>query len=142
MYAILGASGKIGRATIEKLRAQGAPVRAVLRESSNKADLEALGCEIAFADLHDTDAIRNAIIGANVVQVICPPSNRAKDAASDMATIIDAITAALMAMHPERVLAISDYGAQVDSGTGVTMAFHHMEARLRRGVQSASRVKD
>jgi NAD(P)H dehydrogenase (quinone) len=114
----------------------------VLRESSNKADLEALGCEIAFADLRDTNAIRNAIDAANAVQVICPPSNRAKDAASDMATIIDAITAALMAMHPERVLAISDYGAQVDSGTGVTMAFHHMEARLRRGVQSASRVKD
>jgi NAD(P)H dehydrogenase (quinone) len=79
MFAILGASGKVGRATIEKLRAQGAPVRAVLRESSNKADLEALGCEIAFADLRDTDAIRNAINGANVVQVICPPSNRAKD---------------------------------------------------------------
>jgi NAD(P)H dehydrogenase (quinone) len=130
MFAILGASGKVGRATIEKLRAQGAPVRAVLRESSNKADLEALGCEIAFADLLDTDAIRNAINGANVVQVICPPNNRAKDAASDMANIIDAITAALMAVHPERVLAISDYGAQVVSGTGVTMAFHYMEARL------------
>src|ERR1700751_2388961 len=130
MFAILGASGKIGRATIEKLRAQGAPVRAVLRESSNKADLEALGCEIAFADLRDTNAIRNAINGANAVQVICPPSNRAKDAASDMATIIDAITAALMAVHPERVLAISDYGAQADSVTGVTMAFHYMEARL------------
>jgi NAD(P)H dehydrogenase (quinone) len=130
MFAILGASGKVGRTTIEKLRAQGAPVRAVLRESSNKADLGALGCEIAFADLRDTDAIRNAISGANVVQVICPPSNRAKDAASDMANIIDAITAALMAVHPERVLAISDYGAHVDSGTGITMAFHYLEARL------------
>ena len=29
MYAILGASGKAGRATIEKLRAQGAPVISV-----------------------------------------------------------------------------------------------------------------
>jgi NAD(P)H dehydrogenase (quinone) len=130
MFAILGASGKVGRATIEKLRAQGAPVRAVLRESSNKADLERLGCEIAFADLRDADAIRKAIDGANAVQVICPPNNRAKDAASDMANIIDAITAALMVVRPESVLAISDYGAQVDSGTGVTMAFHYMEARL------------
>ncbi len=130
MFAILGASGKIGRATIEKLRAQGAPVRAVLRESSNKADLEALGCQIAFADLHDVDAIRKAIDGANVVQVVCPPNNRAKDAAADMAHIIDAITAALLAGPPERVLGISDYGAQVDSGTGITMAFHYMEARL------------
>jgi NAD(P)H dehydrogenase (quinone) len=130
MFAILGASGKIGRATIEKLRAQGAPVRAVLRESSNKADLEALGCEIAFADLYDVGSISEAIHGANVLQVICPPNNRAKDATSEMAQIIDAITAALKAGHPEKVLAISDYGAQVDSGTGITMVFHYMEARL------------
>jgi uncharacterized protein YbjT (DUF2867 family) len=102
----------------------------VLRESSNKADLEALGCQIAFADLHDVDAIRKAIGGANVVQVVCPPNNRAKDAAADMGQIIDAITAALLAGPPERVLGISDYGAQVDSGTGITMAFHYMEARL------------
>jgi NAD(P)H dehydrogenase (quinone) len=64
MIAILGASGKAGRATIEKLRAQGASVRAVVRQSSHIADLEALGCQIAFADLHDTDAISKAIAGA------------------------------------------------------------------------------
>jgi NAD(P)H dehydrogenase (quinone) len=130
MFAILGASGKAGRATIEELRAQGAPVRAVVRESSNKTDLEALGCEIAAADLHDTDAIANAIKGATAVQVICPVNNRANDARTDMANIIDAITAALMVARPETVLAISDYGAHVGSGTGITMVFNYMEARF------------
>jgi NAD(P)H dehydrogenase (quinone) len=130
MYAILGASGKAGRATIEKLRAQGASVRAVVRESSNTADLAALGCQIAFADLHDTDAISKAIDGATAVQVICPVTPRAEDAATDMKNIIDAVTGALTANRPERILAISDYGAQVDSGTGITMIFHYMEARL------------
>jgi uncharacterized protein YbjT (DUF2867 family) len=93
-------------------------------------DLEALGCQIAFAELHDSDAIRKAIEGATAVQVICPVSVRAKDAATDMANIIDAITGALTATRPETVLAISDYGAHVDSGTGITMTFHYMEARL------------
>jgi uncharacterized protein YbjT (DUF2867 family) len=130
MFAILGASGKVGRATIEKLRAQGTPVRAVVRESSNTGDLEALGCQIAFADLHDTDAIRKAIEGATAVQVICPVSVRAKDAATDMANSIDAIAGALTATRPETILAISDYGAHIDSGTGITMTFHYMEARL------------
>jgi len=130
MFAILGASGKVGRATIGKLRAQGAPVRAVVRESSNKTDLEALDCEIAVADFHDAEAMANAIKGASAVQVICPVNNRANDARKDMANIIDAITAALMASHPETVLAISDYGAHVDSGTGITMAFNYMEARF------------
>jgi NAD(P)H dehydrogenase (quinone) len=130
MYAILGASGKAGRATVEKLRAQGESVRAVVRESSNTADLEALGCEMAFADLHDTDAISKAIEGATAVQVICPVTPRAKDALTDMENIIDAVTGALTATRPERILAISDYGAQIDSGTGITMIFHYMEARL------------
>jgi len=130
MFAILGASGKVGRATIERLRTQGAPVRAVVRESSNTADLEALGCQIAFADMHDTDATRKAIEGATAVQVICPVTVRAKDAAMDMENIIDAIAGALTATRPESILAISDYGAHIDSGTGITMIFNYMEARL------------
>ena len=130
MYAILGASGKAGRAAIEKLRAQGASVRAVVRESSNTADLEALGCQIAFADLHDADAISKAIEGATAVQMICPVTPRAKDAATDMKNVIDAIARALTATRPESILAISDYGAQLTSGTGITMIFHYMEARL------------
>ena len=132
MYAILGASGKAGRATIERLRAQGASVRAVVRESSKTADLEALGCQIAFADLHDPNAISKAIEGATAVQVICPVSPRAEDAVTDMKNIIDAIAGALTATRPGRILAISDYGAQVDSGTGITMIFHYMETRLSK----------
>jgi uncharacterized protein YbjT (DUF2867 family) len=102
----------------------------VVRESSNTADLEALGCQIAFADLHDTDAVSKAIQGATAVQVICPVNPRAKDAATNMENIIDSIAGALTAARPERILAISDYGAQIDSGTGITMVFHYLEARL------------
>ena len=132
MFAILGATGKVGRTTIERLRGQGAPVRAVVRESSSTDDLRATGCEIAVADLHDAAAVRKAIEGARGVQVICPVSSRAKDAASDMANIIDGIATALSETRPESILAISDYGAQVESGTGITMAFHYLEARLRQ----------
>ena len=132
MFVILGATGKVGRATIAKLRAHEAPVRAVVRASSDTADLKTLGCEIAVADLHDPTAVAKAIEGATAVQVICPVSPRAKDAAADMASMIDAITSALIARPPETVLAISDYGAQVESGTGITMTFHYLEARLNQ----------
>ncbi len=104
MIAILGATGKVGRATIAKLRDEQAPVKAVVRASSDTADLKTLGCEIAIADLHDSTAVAKAIEGAKAVQVICPVSARAKDAASDMASIIDAIACALIARPPETVL--------------------------------------
>jgi NAD(P)H dehydrogenase (quinone) len=81
MFVILGATGKAGRTTIKKLRGQGAPVRGVVRKSSNTDDLRALGCEIALADLSDVDALKSAISGAEAVQVICPVQPRAEDAA-------------------------------------------------------------
>lgn len=132
MFVILGGNGKVGRATIAELRRRGAPVRAVVRDPSTAAELRALDCEIAVADLRDAASLERAIGGASAVQVICPMSVRADDAPSHMEASIRAITHALDRVRPEAVLAISDYGAQLSAGTGVTLTFHHLEAQLRR----------
>ena len=113
MFVILGATGKVGRSTIKQLRSQGAPVRAVVRKSSDADDLSALGCEIQAADLNEAAAIKIAIKGADAVQVICPVQAQAEDAAGAMGETIDAIVSALTEIQPAKVLAISDYGAQV-----------------------------
>lgn len=132
MFVILGATGKVGRTTIRELRAQGAPVRAVVRKSSDVEDLSALGCEIAVADLDETAALKSAIAGAETVQVICPVRAQAADAVAEMAKTIDAMSNALKDVRPAKVLAISDYGAHLSEGTGITMTFHYLEAQFRR----------
>jgi NAD(P)H dehydrogenase (quinone) len=132
MLVILGATGKVGRTTIKQLRSQGAPVRAVVRASSNADELSALGCEIAAADLNDAAAIKIAIRGADAVQVICPVQAQAEDAAGAMGKTIDAIASALTEIRTPKVLAISDYGAQVSDGTGITTIFHYLEKQFRR----------
>jgi NAD(P)H dehydrogenase (quinone) len=132
MFAILGAAGKVGRSTIHELRGRGMPVRAVLRDASRAGELAALGCETAVADLRDGAALQAAISGAQAVQVICPMSVHASDAPTEMASIIETIGAALEAARPAAIVAISDYGAELDRGTGVTLTFHHLEARLRK----------
>jgi NAD(P)H dehydrogenase (quinone) len=111
MFVILGATGKAGRTTVKQLRSQGAPVRAVVRKSSNAEDLSALGCQIAAADLNEAAAIKIAIRGADAVQVICPVQAQAENAARAMGKTIDAIASALTEIRPAKVLAISDYGA-------------------------------
>jgi uncharacterized protein YbjT (DUF2867 family) len=103
-----------------------------VRKSSNADDLSALGCEIAAADLNEAAAIKIAIRGADAVQVICPVQAQAEDAAGAMGKTIDAIAGALTEIRPAKVLAISDYGAQVSDGTGITMIFHYLEKQLRR----------
>ena len=132
MHVILGATGKIGRTTITALRKAGAPVRAVLHNPSQAQAFSDLGCEIAVADLHDREALAAAINGASAVQVICPVDIRAEHAHSRMQQLIDSLGEALAEARPELVLAISDYGAEHSSGTGVTLIFNLLEAQLRK----------
>lgn len=131
MFAILGATGKIGRTTIAALRERRVPVRAILRDRSRSQEFVDLGCEVAIADLADVGALTEAIDGARAVQVICPIDIRAVDARAEMLQLIETMGEALDRANPELVLAISDYGAEVNSGTGITLLFNALEARLR-----------
>jgi NAD(P)H dehydrogenase (quinone) len=132
MFAILGATGKAGRATIGALRRRGLPVRAVVRDAAKADALAAMGCEIAVADLRDGAALAAAISGAQAVQVIVPISPKAEDPAAEMRAVIATVARALNEVGAPRVVAISDYGAERDAGTGITLAFHELEAQLRK----------
>jgi uncharacterized protein YbjT (DUF2867 family) len=132
MFAIMGATGKVGRTTITALRNAGAPVRAILHDASRAREFAGLGCEIAVADLADVNALTKAMDGARVVQVICPVDARSDDARMRMLRLIETMGTVLDAAKPELVLAISDYGAQLRSGTGVTLIFNALETRLRK----------
>ncbi|NTF46427.1 NAD(P)H-binding protein [Rhizobium rhizogenes] len=132
MHVILGATGKIGRTTVAALRKAGAPVRAVLRDPAQAPAFLDLGCEIAIADLNDRQALAAAMSGARSVQVICPVDIRAEPAHSRIQGLIDSLAEALASAKPEIILAISDYGAEQSSGTGVTLLFYALEARLRK----------
>ena len=132
MFAIVGATGKVGGATAEVLRKAGQPVRAIVRDASKAEALAALGCEVAVADARDTEALARAFAGASAVQVICPVAPRADDAAGEMRGMIEAIGEALEIARPARVLAISDYGAELSEPTGITGLFHDLEKRLAR----------
>lgn len=132
MHAILGASGKVGHTTIASLRKAGVPVRAILRDPSKAKELSELGCEIAIAEMSDHQALAAALQGASAVQVICPVDVRAEQPRASMMQLIGSLATALAAAKPQTVLAISDYGAQHDSGTGVTLIFHALEMHLRK----------
>ena len=131
MFVILGATGKIGRATAGALRQRGAEVRAIVRRPDTAGDLAALGCSLSFADIDDHRALLAAFDGAEAVQVICPTSPQAEDAAAEMDRRIAAVAGALAETRPARVLAISDYGAQHAAGTGIALTYHRLEQALR-----------
>jgi NAD(P)H dehydrogenase (quinone) len=138
VFAIFGATGKVGGAAVRSLRERGAPVRAVVHDRSRSGELERLGCEIAVADVRDAAAVARAVRDVAAVQVVCPMLTQEADAAGAMDRVIDAIARGLRDGGPPSVLAISDYGAHLDAGTGITMTFHRLEAALRDLVGSVT----
>lgn len=127
MYAVLGATGKVGHEVVSILRAAGRPVRAIVHERS----LDGLaGCEILACDIADPAALSRALEGADTVHVIVPNGRPGEDVPAKMRACIRSLTEALARVKPSRVLAISDYGAHRGGDIGLPTLFHEMEAQF------------
>lgn len=130
MHVIFGATGKVGQSTAAALRHEGHAVRAVVRNPAQGETLTRIGCEVVTGDLNDEASIHRALDGAQAVQMLCPLPHRDPDPAGAMHRMIETAARALRA-HPDlHVVALSDYGAELDAGTGITLLFHHLEAAL------------
>lgn len=130
MNVIFGATGKVSGAAAAALRGRGLPVRAVVRDAARATRLAQEGCAVATADLADGRGVEEAMHGAEGVLVICPVSPGSRDVLGDAERTIEILGRAIEAARPRRVVAISDYGAHHPSGTGITVLFHRLEARL------------
>lgn len=130
MFAIVGAAGRVGYSTSLALREAGLPVRAILRDPAKAARLAEIGCDVALADLQDSTTLAGAIAEAEAVQIILPVSPQAMNTAGDMRRSIERLVAALEQARPQRVLAISDYGAHVAQDIGMPSMFRTFEERL------------
>ncbi|MFM0202175.1 NAD(P)H-binding protein [Paraburkholderia fungorum] len=130
MFVIFGAAGNVGRVSAAALRRAGRHVRAVVRDAKQGEALAELGCEIAIANLLDPVLVARAIEGAYAVQILCPVLHADADPATTMRRMIDVSSNALRANPPQRLLALSDYGAEHASGTGITTLFHALETQL------------
>jgi uncharacterized protein YbjT (DUF2867 family) len=70
MILVVGATGLLGTRVCERLRAEGQPVRALVRRTSNPDKVNALrslGCELATGDLKDPPQIQAACQGISAL---------------------------------------------------------------------------
>ncbi|MBB5189391.1 uncharacterized protein YbjT (DUF2867 family) [Silvimonas terrae] len=132
MFVIFGATGKAGHMTATTLRHAGLPVRAVVRNLEQAVSLKQSGCEVVQADLTNAAAVAHAIAGAYAVQILCPVVPADDPHASDtMRQMIQTAADALRRTPPAVVLGLSDFGAELPQGTGITMLFHELEHQLK-----------
>jgi NAD(P)H dehydrogenase (quinone) len=112
MYAITGITGKVGGAAARALIEQGLSVRAVLRDAAKGAAWAARGCEVALADMKDASALTAAFTGVDGVFLLIPPNFDPTPGFPEIRTIIAALTTAIMAARPPKIVCLSTIGAQ------------------------------
>ncbi|WP_250627881.1 NmrA family NAD(P)-binding protein [Pinirhizobacter soli] len=132
MYAITGITGQVGSALANQLLNRGAAVRAVVRNAAKAQPWAARGCELAVADIADTDALAKAFSGTEGVFVLIPPNFDPSPGFPDLYPVIASLVRAIDIARPPKVVLLSTIGAQAQesnllSQLGVVEhAFRHL----------------
>jgi uncharacterized protein YbjT (DUF2867 family) len=120
MYVITGITGKVGGVVARTLLSEGQTVRAVLRDPAKAAAWQALGCEVAIAHMEDAQALTEAFKGAAGVFILPPSEFDPAPGFAEARAVIDAVTQAITAAQPQKVVCISTIGAQATQSNLLT----------------------
>ena len=131
MYIVSGATGHTGSAVAKTLLEKNLPVRVIVRSAEKGAALAALGAEVAIADLHDAQALTEALQGGQVLYLMNPPAYQAEDQFAELDKLIEAFQTAIENSALEKIVVLSSIGSQLASGTGNILTTYKLEQALR-----------
>jgi uncharacterized protein YbjT (DUF2867 family) len=112
MYAVTGITGQVGGVVGRALVNAGLSVRAVVRDAAKGAAWKKFRCEVALADMNDAPALTAAFTGTSGVFVLIPSNFDPEPGFPEVRAIIAALTSAISAAKPPKVVFLSTIGAQ------------------------------
>lgn len=127
MIVVMGATGRVGSAILERVRGGQTPVRALCRRPPTEPNA---GVEWRPVDALDTGALTAAFEGAQSVFVMNVPPPDAADVYEQGAATSRSIAGALTTARVPHAVALSSQGAQRAAGTGVVSILHGFEKSL------------
>lgn len=137
-FAVLGATGKTGGRAAQQLLASGHKVRAVVRDtsSSSASELKKLGAELFEVKPTDGNAspyatnesqLTAAFTGVDGAFILIPPHVTTPKVNEEAYAYVEHVKRAVIASKIPKVVLLSSYGAQHQTGTGVVEKLHHLE---------------
>jgi NAD(P)H dehydrogenase (quinone) len=132
MYAIIGVTGHVGGRVAANLREAGLPFKAVVRNESRATALERKGWQTAVAELHDADALTKAFSNTKGVFVMTPPLLASADPVAEHDSMLKALTMAINAAKPGKLVYLSSVGAQHPLDTGAIRKLYEMEQAFNK----------
>ena len=112
MYAVTGITGRVGGVVARTLLDTGQSVRAVVRDAAKGVAWKERGCEVALADMKDAEALTAAFTGVSGAFVLIPSNFDPTPGFPEVRAIITALTTAMKASKPPKVVCLSTIGAQ------------------------------
>jgi uncharacterized protein YbjT (DUF2867 family) len=112
MYAITGITGQVGGGVARTLLDTGLSVRAVVRDAAKGAAWKERGCEVAFAEMNDAPALTAAFARVHGAFVLLPSNFDPMPGFPEVRAIITALTTAIEAAKPPKIVCLSTIGAQ------------------------------
>ena len=112
MHAVTGITGQVGGGVARTLLDAGLSVRAVVRDAAKGVAWKERGCEVALAEMNDAPALTAAFTRVSGVFVLIPSNFDPIPGFPEVRAIITALTTAIEAAKPPKVVCLSTIGAQ------------------------------
>lgn len=130
-YAIVGATGHIGKILAETLLKKGFRVHAIARDKNKLQPLKEKGAEIfPITSFVDSTALAKAFANCDAVFSFIPPIYQERDCEAYQDKVGQAIAEALTQTKIPFVLNLSSIGANLQAGTGPIKGLERHEKRL------------
>ena len=127
MYSIIGVSGHVGGMVAANLKEAGLPFKAGVRNQGRAKGLEHKGWQTAVAELHDARALTKAFSNSQGVFVMTPPLLESADPVGEHDRMLKALSSAIDAAKPGKLVYLSSVGAQHPLETGAIRKLYDME---------------
>lgn len=133
MHLILGGTGHVGSTAAKALIQNGEPVTIITRDGQSPAakELQRLGAEVASADIHNVEALRQVFHKGKRLFLLNPPADPSTDTDAEEQETLKSILAALNGSGLEKIVAQSTYGAQPVHRAGDLGSLYDMEQSLK-----------
>ncbi len=130
IFAVMGATGHIGRVIVEELLKRGHIVRAIGRNEGKLYQLELKGADTYSINYDDSKALTEAFRDTFAIFSLLPPAYTEKNYSAFQETVSKAICTAVSDSECRRVINLSSIGADLDAGTGPIIGLHNHEKKL------------
>lgn len=133
MHIILGATGHVGSALLQKILAHGEPVTAITHSPDKAEGLRALGAGVAVADVFDTASLHRVFAAAPGARLylLSPPAAPATDTDLVERRSVTSIVEAVRGASPAKVVVHSTSGAQPVERAGDLGVLYALEQGIK-----------